>query len=250
MTVTKPYSNMNRNFQLFLVAIFLTAATFGTASAQEETIRRVTVQGEGILHAEPDKATVYFGIVTRADDPETARRQNAEASKRALTAVRALDIPEQKIQMQQLSLQPAREYNPDTERWEEVGFEVTRQLQVDVEDLERLPRLVTEIVQQGANRLNRVEYGLQDRSSVRNQALQEAIGDAETKAGLMAQTAGAKLGSVMRIDEQTVDFPRPTVQMHEMGRSTAKDKAAPEPEAYAAGEIEVRAVVQVVYALE
>lgn len=233
-----------------VLALLLLYGISPRVQAQDDVTRRVTVQGEGIVRAEPDMATVHFGVVTRAQDPEAARQENAQAAKRALNAVRDLGVPERKIRMQQLRLQPAREYNPDTERWEEVGFEVTRELVVELDSLGRLPELVTRIVQQGANRLNRVDYDLQDRSALRNEALQEAIEDAEAKARLMAQTAGADVGNVLRIDEQSVDFPRPTIQLEEMARAASKDQAAPEPEAYAAGEIEVRAVVRVVYRLQ
>jgi uncharacterized protein YggE len=233
-----------------LVFIFVICGTGSPeVFAQDQVTRRVTVQGEGILYTEPDKATVYFGVVTRGDDPETAQSENARAAKNTLNAVRDLEVPERKITMRQLRLQPVREYNPDTKQWEEKGFEVIRELEVELEDLEQLPTLITEVVQQGANRLNRVRYGLTNRGELRNEALQQAIEDAEIKARLMAETAGANLGSVLQIDEQTVDFPRPIVELQDMARSTGKDRAAPEPEAYAAGEIEVRAVVQVVYAL-
>jgi uncharacterized protein YggE len=211
--------------------------------------RTVTVSGEGIVHAEPDQAAVRFGIVTRAEDPEEARRLNAAAASEAMNAVRALGVEARKMRLETLSLQPAREYDPETRRWIDLGFEATRQVVVEVDDLEQLPTLVAEVVQKGANRLNGVAYELKDRTEARNEALTKALNDARGKAQRMAATLGEELGQVLTIGEQSFDFPRPMVRMAQVEMAMTKD-AAPEPDAYAAGEIEVRAVVQVVFALK
>ena len=119
-----------------------------------------------------------------------------------------------------------------------------------MEDLDILPNLIAEVVQQEANRLNGVIYGLQDRESVRDKALVEAVTRAQSKALLMATTLNAELGMVMRIAEQSFSMPSPIVRMSDESMMMAKAESAPEPEAYAAGEMEVRAIVQVVFQLK
>ncbi|MFB3133172.1 MAG: SIMPL domain-containing protein, partial [Rhodothermales bacterium] len=187
--------------------------------------------------------------VTRAEDPEEARRITAAAAAEAMNAVRALGIEERKMRLETLRLQPAREYNAQTRRWDDIGFEATRQVVVEVDDLEKLPTLVAEIVQKGVNRLDGIAYELKDRVEARNEALRKALGDARGKAELMASTLGEELDRVLTIGEQSFNFPRPMVRMAQAEMVMGK-AAAPEPEAYAAGEIEVRAVVQVVFALK
>ena len=210
--------------------------------------RTIHVSGEGTIRVSPDMAVVQFGIVTRDDDAEVARSENAEASSAAMNAVRDLDIPEERIQMEALRLQPQREYNQKTRQYEERGFEAVRQVSVEVHDLSKLPTLIARIVQRGANRLQGVRYDLQDRSEARNEALRAATEDARTKAQLLAETLGAQLGPVRRIDEQNVSVP--PIMMREAQAMTAKsDAAAPEPDAYAAGEMEVSANVQIVFDL-
>lgn len=232
---------------LAIVSVYPTQAQNMNETKQQRTI---TVSGEGVVRIEPDQAVVRFGIVTRSEDPEEARQQNAEASREAMNAVRALGIEERKMRMETLTLQPAREYDPDTRRWIEVGFEAVREVVVEVNDLETLPALVAEVVQKGANRLNGVAYELENRDAVRNEALVEALTVAREKARLMAETIDVTLGQVQTINEQSFDFPRPMMRMEQMEMAMAKDAAAPEPEAYAAGEIEVRATVQVVFLLQ
>lgn len=226
-----------------LVSIFAVVP----AAAQDEDRSTVTVRGEGSVTTQPDQAVVRFGVVTRAQSAQEARTENASASKHAMNAVRALDVPEEKMSMRSLRLQPRYEYNDEKKRREIVGYEATRQVVVELDRLEVLPQLVADVVEGGANRLNDISYQLSDRSQPRNEALREAAQAAQEKAQLLAETLGAQLGPVHTINEQSFDFRQPQARM--AGAELAKTAAQAEPEAYAAGEIEVSADVQVVFTL-
>lgn len=228
-----------------LTAFALMAAS--PATAQPDAPRTVQVSGEGTVTAQPDEATVRFAVVSNAETAEAARSQNADASARAMNAVRDLDVPDDQIRMETLQLRPRREYNPETRRHEEKGYDATREVVVEVSDLDRIPELVARVVQEGANRLRGIQYGLSNRQEIRNEALREAATAAQTKAHILAETLGAQLGPVHSISEQSVSVPVPRVQMA-MARAESA-QAAPEPDAYAAGTIEVSASVQVVFSL-
>ena len=230
-----------------LAAVLLLAAPW--AFAQDEPEKRiVSVTGEGLVRVEPDMATVRFGVVSVADDPETAREMNAEASSAAMNAVRSLGIEERYIRLETLRLQPHREWVDDRRRYEERGYEAIRQIVLEVHDLEQLPTLVANVVEQGANRLDQVTYDLHERDQARNDALREAVTKARDKAALVAETLGVELGSVQSVNEQSFDFPRPMYRAETMSMDAAA--AAPEPDAYAAGELEVRVTVNVSFELQ
>ncbi len=244
---------MNRSVRrilgLTLIALWIAVPIRAQDTGDAMAKRQVSVSGEGTIVAEPDRATVRFGIVTRAERAEMARRQNADSAAAAMNAVRALDLPEEKIKMEGLQLQPWREYNPKTRQYDEKGFEATRRVSVVLDDLEQLPTLVARVVQQGANRLESINYELQDRDAVRNDALRQAARNARAKAQLLAETLGARLGPVRTISEQSISIPPMRVQRAEMSAMAAKSDAQPEPDAYAAGEMEVSASVQVTFDL-
>lgn len=231
-----------------LLVLALVAVRPGPALGQADDRSVVTVGGEGTVRVQPDQATVRFGIVTQAETAEEARRMNARAARNAMNAVRDLDVPDEKMRMETLRLQPRREYNPDTKRYEEKGFEAQRQVVVEVDSLVILPQLVANVVQRGANRLDGISYGLSNRSGIRDEALREAALAARDKAQLLASTLDATLGPVYRINEQSFSFdePRPRLAMAKM---SVEDADSGEPDAYAAGEIEVSAQVQVVFIL-
>ncbi len=212
--------------------------------------RTLTVSGEGTARAMPDQAALRFGVVTEADEAEAAREQNAEATSQALNAVRALGVPEENIQVETFRLQPRYAYGDERRERELVGYEAVRMVSIEVDSLELLPTLVAEVVQQGANRLEGIQYDLADRTPARNEALQEAACAARAKAEVLAGALGAQVGQVMQVSEQNFSFPRPMFQASAMMARAESADAAPAPDAYAAGEIEVEAQVQVTFALE
>src|SRR6056297_3144445 len=107
------------NFSRFRLVLLCSGLLLLAGAVQAQNTdapqRTVRVSGEGTVNARPDQATVRFGIVTRADDPEAARAQNAEAAKGALNAVRELGVPESDLRMETLRLAPRREYNRETQ---------------------------------------------------------------------------------------------------------------------------------------
>lgn len=234
-----------------LCSALLAVLLAGPARAQDvPDDRAVRVSGEATVRVAPDQATVRFGIVSRAETAEDARSQNATAARNAMNAVRELGVPEEKMRMETLQLRPRREYNPETQTHEEKGYEAIRLVVVEVEDLEQLPSLVTRVVQRGANRLEGIEYGLRDRTAARNDALRQAARAARDKAELLATTLGVALGPVQAISEESFGFDAPSARLEMQYAKTAGADAAPEPDAYAAGEIEVRATVQVTFSLQ
>lgn len=228
-----------------LIAVFAAVP----AAAQDDDRSTVTVGGEGSVTAQPDQAVVRFGVVTEAETAQQARTQNATAAKNSMNAVRALDIPEEQMRMESLRIQPQYEYNDEENRRELVGYEATRQVVVEVSQLEVLPQLVADVVQEGANRVDAIDYQLSDRAQFRNEALRKAAQTAREKARLLAETLEVSLGPVQTINEQSSDFVRPQPEIARMSMAKATDAAQAEPDAYAAGEIEVSAEIQVVFNL-
>ncbi len=245
---------MNRSSRPLFPLLLLLFAPLVAAQSPDPPIlrfpgeRTVTASGEGTVEAEPDEATVQFAVVTRAETAEAARRENAEASERAMDAVRALGIEDRKIQLLSLRLDEEWDYR-NGERVRK-GYIARRDVKVVIDDLDLVPRLVAEVVEQGANELNGIEYGLQNREAVEDAALREAVARARAKAQLMAEALDARLGRVVRLAEGTLDVPPPRPVMYaraEMAMDASDDGS---PGAYAAGEITVRATATVAFELE
>lgn len=229
--------------QILVIILFLVAPS----SAQESGgPAQLTVSGEGVIKTAPDMATLVFGVVSRDARPDIARSKNATAAAAALNAVRALGVEEKDIQMQNMRITPLREYDQDRRTYVQNGYEATRSLAVTVRDLDLLPDLVAAIIEKGANRMNSIQYGLDDRADIELEVLRLAVAAARAKADVMASQLGMTLGSVYRLSEQGISVPRPVMRM-EAAYDVSAAKAMAEPDAFAGGQIEVRAVVTAVF---
>ncbi|MEM1041480.1 MAG: SIMPL domain-containing protein [Bacteroidota bacterium] len=246
---------MNRSL-LSLLLVLLSISTVTAQSADTPDPRTVTVSGVGTIDVEPDEATVQFAVVTRAETAEDARRENAEAAEAAMDAVRSMGVADRNMQLLSLRLDEDVEFR-NGQRFRK-GFIARRDVKVTIGDpgsspgqaLDLVPRVVAEVVQRGANELNGIQYGLQDRESVEDQALRDAVARARQKAQNMAEVLGARLGRVVRIAEGNVSVPTPRPGVFaraEMAMDTADEG---NPGAFAAGEITVRATVTVTFELE
>ncbi len=243
---------MKRTFSRTFLTLILLTGLCGLlrserAAAQDTAVgtRTVKVIGRGVVRAQPDMATVRFGIVTIDRDPEEARGQNARASAEAMNSVRGLGIDEKGIKLDVLRIEPFREYDSESRRYVDKGFQAIRQVSVRLKDIEVLPALIAEVVQKGANRIDGIVYGILERDAYEQEALKSALENAKVRASLMVQTLEAELGLVLQISEQGVQVPMPQVRFETAMASAKAD--APEPEAYASGEIEITATVTVVF---
>jgi uncharacterized protein len=237
------------NFLMIMSLALLLCSTAGYAQS-DETREMVSVSGEGNVRVEPDLATVRFGVVTRNDDPLKAQQLNEESAKNAMNSVRDLGVEERKIRLSVLQLNEIHEYDQERRRQIPAGYQATREVIVELNDLNLLPALIARVTQSGANRLHGLNYDVSNRDEIRNQALQRAVRNARNKAVVLTETLDVKLGRVISISEERYDFPRPMQARGMMTMEFDASAAMGTPDAFAAGEIEVNAHVQVIFGIE
>lgn len=228
-----------------LLVLLAALAVVPSAFAQTTTgamPRTLTVSGDALVEAAPDRAIVRIGVQTDGASAEATLSEHERDVQRVLTAVRGLGVADREIEIQALSL---------GERWVEGGrrdgFTATRIVAVTVDDLRLVPELVATAVAEGANRLDGLYYTLQDPDRYEDQALEEAFARAREKAQRLATAAGGRLGGVVEVHEQGTTPPAPPMPY---ARAEVAMDAAGMPGAYSAGTSEVRAAVVVTFSLE
>lgn len=234
---------------VMLVAGLLSLDTTDVNAQTENRTRTVSVTGTGKVLAVPDYAEIRFSVVTRGEDPEVVRVANAEASSAALETVRSLGVDESDIRLDQLSLNPVREWDPDDRKQREVGYEVQRGVTVHVRDLDLVSVVVARVVQSGGNRIGSVRYLLANDEEARGEALAAAVENARAKAERMLSTLNESVGRVLEISEDFADRPSPVYRAQSAMLSPEK-AADPSPEAYAPGELEIKASVSITFEIE
>ncbi len=222
------------------------AQGFRVDVGQSGASRTLTVAGDAVVQAPPDRAIVSFGIETPGQTAEETLRRHEEQVERVLTAVRRFGIADRQIRIEYLALNERY-----VEEGRRDGLVAVRQVSVTLDDLRRVPDLVATVVSEGANRLNGLVYTLRDADPFEDQALEAAFARAREKAERLARASGASLGEVVAVQEQGVFPPVPyPMPLMRQSAAMADGAAAGVPGAYSAGEQEVRAAVVVTYELE
>jgi uncharacterized protein len=213
-------------------------------AAAQPAPRTLTVAGEGTVAAPPDRAVLSFSVVTEAPTAAAAMERNEEEALRVLTAVRGFGVPDRHIQMLQLMLHEnyRGEARPE-------GYVAVRSVVVTTDSLRQVPDLVATVVSEGANRFEGLQYTVRDFGPLRDRALEEAVRRARERAEVAARAAGVRLGAVVQVLEQGLDY-RPPVPIPVRAEAVDVAAASGTPGAFSAGQVEVRAAVAITYEIE
>jgi len=199
----------------------------------------LVVTGDAEVLAAPDEAIVRLGIVRQSAVAETAQDQANTVAQEILNAITKVGVPSKDIQTARLILSPV--YNPRGSDQRITSYNATNTISVRLDNLAIVGNVIDAGLKAGANQLEGVQFRLRNELPPREQALKQAIQQAQGKASAMAEALRVNLVGVMEASEGSVSImPR----MQSFG-ATAAAQAAPTP--VSPGEIEVRANVTVRY---
>jgi len=201
------------------LAVLALALALASPLRAQAVDRLVTVGGEATIAVAPDTAIIRIGVTSQGKNAREASEANARQITAVLAAIKASGIDDRDIQTSRLSLQP--QYDPNKSGTARLtGFQVTNQLTVRIHDIGKLPDILDRAIAAGANEMSGIEFAVSQQSRLLDQARAEAVADARRKAELYAQAAGAKLGRVLQIADESAPAPRPLVQAMRAGTVT------------------------------
>jgi len=227
--------------RVLTVLLFLAVSTPALAQQAGEGPLVVTT-GEGVVHAVPDRAWITIGAESRAQSPSEAQRRNAEAMAPVQDRLRQAGVAPEAIRTTGYDLQ--YEWDFDNGRRVGRGYVARNTIEVRVDAIERVGEYLELAVGSGATTLHGIRFDLKERAALEREALQLAVADAMAKARAVAEAASTTVGRLVRIDEQgavAVPGPMPVAMLRQ-----AAEAAPP----IATGELEVRAAVTVMVALQ
>jgi len=231
------------NFSLFFLAMLFLVPQAN--AAEDEPRRTVSVTGEGKASAPPDMAVIQTGVVTYGKTAAEAMASNNETMEKILGVLKAHEISPKDVQSSRFTVDPEYKRDDRGRRQPEiVGYTMTNQVRVEVHKLENLDEVLDALVRAGSNQISGIQFGIDDPTSVLNQARSLAVEDARMRAELYAEAAGVRLGKLLTISEQGVDVPQPRY----LGRGLAEKAASSVP--LATGEEIYRARIHMVFSLE
>jgi uncharacterized protein YggE len=230
-----------------LAALSLIAlTTFAVpALAQETTPRRpvISISGEGILTAKPDRASISSAVVTEGKTAREALDANTAAMTSVLASYRDAGLEERDIATSGFTIQPRYADRKNNETPRITGYEVRNSVTVRVRDLDKLGDILDKAVTSGANQFNGLSFEISDADRKLDDARKAAFADAKRKAELYAAQAGARLGRVLDMSESGGSRPMPVMMRADFAKAAAPVPIAP-------GESEVQVNVNVTFELE
>jgi len=217
----------------------------GAHAQSTEQPRTIAVNGLGEVRAEPDMATVVLGAEARKPKLEQARADVAKTVDAILKLARELKIDAKDVQATRINVQP--EYNWDQNARERnlIGYYVSRQVEIELRDLDKLGQLLERATDLGVNQLGDPRLDSSKRKELVREALAKAIADARQNAEVAAKAAGVKVGTPRMVTANTESHPPPMPMMRAaLAMDAAQEKAA---DTYRSGEMTFTATVHMQY---
>jgi uncharacterized protein YggE len=201
----------------------------------------VTVTGNGKVVYVPDIGYISAGVSTEAKTATEAWDKNRDVVRQLFEALQCRGINPKDMQTTGLNIAPKYIYRPNVEP-ELVGYTVSYTLRVTVRKLDQMGSVLDDLVANGANRGMNISFGCADAEKLLDEARARAVADARKKAGLYATAAGARLGKVLTISEQSFIPVREFAYEHRVAPAGKTMPIAP-------GEQELSVQVHLAYAL-
>jgi uncharacterized protein len=217
--------------------------------------RSIAVHGEGELKVKPDLAYITLQVQTRAKEAKTAQQKNAAEMARVQKVLKDdFHIEAKDIQTSGYNVSPNYRYDQNGHQTF-TGYVVDHGLIVTLHKIEQAGQVLDEVVGRGTEevgvQLSGIQFDTDKRKEYELQALEQAMKNAEARAGALARFAHLSLKGVHRISDSTVSV-HPYMANYSgraMMAARVAEAAAPQTEV-SSGEIVVNSSVAVDWDME
>lgn len=182
------------------VLLITTVFLFAIQSFAQTPIAGITTEGEGVVTAVPDMATLSLSVVSSQKSAHGAVTANSAAVKKVLDDVKAFGVDKKDVRTSDFSLSANYVY-PKDQPARVVGYTVSSSLEITVKRIEDASRLLDALIASGANRVEGVTFDFSNRAALLDQARDAAVRDAKRRAQIMASAADIRLGGLQSLSE-------------------------------------------------
>ena len=203
----------------------------------------INSSGNYEITVDPDEAEVWAGVSVVDVSADLAQNEVNKVMGDMINALKKAGISESDMSTEQLSIYEER-------RWEGgkstvVGWRATQILKIKTTDLTKVGTIVDVAVENGANQINNINFGLsvEKENEYKTLALAEATKNAKEKAETIASSLDVKLKGIKSVSESGY-YARPYAYVMEAkaGADVVAEAAQVMP-----GDVTVSANVNVIY---
>ncbi len=214
----------------------------------EDVQGKITSTGLARVSRAPDHLDIVLGVEAVG---ATAGETQGEATNRmdaVVRAVRMMGLDGVKLQTGSADLSPRYEERRDTSKPAQIlGYRSNITLNIRTTDLKAAARIIDAGLKAGANRVDRVAFGIKEAIGAREEAIRLAASAAKRKAGVMA---GALDLEIVGVEAANTDVTEYGGWGNRMAQNVNNDAGGPETEgqdAYVPGTVEVSSMVSVTF---
>lgn len=161
----------------------------------------ITVQGKASVYAEPDRATITFGVSAIDKEAAAAQSEVNKVLSEAVAAIKELGIAEKDIATDTVRID--REYDYSGSERKDRGFSAFTQLTVALDDVSKTGSVLDAALKAGVNDVQGVNFSCSRQSEYYDEALAAAVKNAQRKADVIAQAAGGSVSGIASVEEQS-----------------------------------------------
>lgn len=217
---------------LLLASLFPLAAQAGEGGVQ--------VVGSSKVSVAPDIAHFIFAISGQGKELKGLKADIDSKTARLVGACKQIGVRSKDISSTEVSIRP--QYNYQTKEF--LGYEVSREVKVALNQLARYTELVNGAIESGITTIRDISLDTTQRDMLERQALSAAVDAAKKKAQALAQRAGVELGKVVSMVEGGAHAELASYEFKSQRLSMSAAQDAFEP-----GEITVSATVTILYSI-
>jgi uncharacterized protein YggE len=165
--------------------------------------RTIQVSGTAVVNVRPDRALIKLGVQSNGRSAKEAQAKNTATINKVTKSLKALGIESKDIATDWYIIEPLYE---DYDSIYIKGYRIYNIIEVTVRDVDKANDAIVAAFGAGANQVVSVDFYTSDLRKYRDQARAMAMKAASEKAKALAQTAGADMGCVLNINENSSSY--------------------------------------------
>lgn len=175
----------------------------GSPASADPSWESIEVTGTGEVFGEPDELTAEFAAETTAPTVSAALDATVAAATRMRDTLIKAGVSKADLRTSNVDV---RTKNDD--KGKVIGYTVNQGLTATIRDLPKAGTILSDTITAGGDsaRLGGVSFGIEDESTLLNQARKKAFAIAKSKAELYAKQAGRPLGRTLKVSETAPSF--------------------------------------------
>jgi uncharacterized protein len=180
-----------------------TPQTAATVPPTCDSSRTIQVTGTALINVIPDRTLIQLGVQSNGATTDAVEAANSTAIQKVIKAISAQGVAAKDIATDYYVIEPVYEdYNSLYIK----GYRINNIIAVTLRDVKKTSTVISAGLKAGANQVINVEFYTSELRKYRDQARSLAMQAAKEKAQALASAAGAEMGCVLNINENSWSY--------------------------------------------